>query len=106
MPNKSGQFWRLSSLRQLVILAFLAVVAPFGILIYYATDQLVDQSSQGRVLAQQALEVTRRGQQLRLLAEAITRASKQFEILQREDIRQRLLQLVDEYETQLYFHAP
>ncbi len=106
MSKQPGHFWRLSSLKQLVILAFLAVVAPFGILIYYATDQLVDQSSQGRVLAQQSLEVTRRGQQLRQLAEAITRASKQFEILQREDIRQRLLQLVDEYEAQFYLHAP
>ncbi|MFW1676881.1 HAMP domain-containing sensor histidine kinase [Pontibacter sp. JAM-7] len=104
MPKQPANMWRLSSLKQLVILAFVAVVAPFGILIYYATDQLVDQSSQGRVLAQQALEVTRRGQQLQQQAEAITRAAKQFEILQREDIRQRLLQLINEFEQQFTLH--
>lgn len=104
MPKQTRQFWRLSSLKQLVLLSFLVVVAPFGILIYYATDALVEQSAQGRVLAQQALEVTRRGQQLEQLAEDITRSARQYQVIPKPEIKQRLEQFIQEYKQQLMVH--
>jgi len=93
--------WRLSSLRQLVLLSFMVVVTPFGILIIFATDALVEQSAQGRVLAQQALEVTRRGQQLEQLAEDITRSARQYQVVAKPEIMQRLQQFIMEYKQQL-----
>lgn len=97
--------WRISSLKQLVLLSFLAVVSPFAVLIYYASDALVTQSAQGRILAKQALEVTRRGQQLEHLAEDITRSIRQFEIVAKPEIKQRLDQLLDDYRQQLSIHG-
>ncbi|PIE25112.1 MAG: hypothetical protein CSA60_02060 [Neptuniibacter caesariensis] len=105
MAKHSSQFWRLSSLKQLVLLSFLVVVTPFGILIYYATDALVAQSAQGRVLAQQALEVTRRGQQLEHLAEDITRSLRQYQIVAKPEIRNRLSQFIAEYKDELAIHS-
>ncbi|WP_415896690.1 ATP-binding protein [Neptuniibacter sp. QD72_48] len=105
MAKSTRQPWRLSSLKQLVLLSFLVVVTPFGILIFYATDALVEQSAQGRVLAQQALEVTRRGQQLERLAEDITRSARQYQILAKPEIQERLNQYLSEYRQALIIHS-
>lgn len=105
MAKSSRHPWRLSSLKQLVLLSFLVVVTPFGILIFYATDALVEQSAQGRVLAQQALEVTRRGQQLERLAEDITRSARQYQILAKEEIQERLNVYLSEYRQALLIHS-
>jgi len=105
MARSTRQLWRLSSLKQLVLLSFLVVVTPFGILIFYATDALVEQSAQGRVLAQQALEVTRRGQQLERLAEDITRSARQYQILAKPEIQERLNQYLSEYRQALVIHS-
>jgi two-component system sensor histidine kinase GlrK len=105
MSNHNRRGWRLSSLKQLVLLSFLVVVTPFGILIYYATDALVEQSAEGRVLAKQALEVTRRGQRLEGLAEDITRSARQYQILAKPEIKQRLTQNLLDYREQLSIHS-
>lgn len=105
MSNSKRYGWRLSSLKQLVLLSFLVVVTPFGVLIYYATDALVEQSAGGRVLAKQALEVTRRGQRLEGLAEDITRSARQYQILAKPEIKERLTQYLFEYKEQLAIHS-
>jgi len=105
MSNDNRHGWRLSSLKQLVLLSFLVVVTPFGVLIFYATDALVEQSAQGRVLAKQALEVTRRGQQLEGLAEDITRSARQYQILSKPEIKERLNQHLLNYREQLSIHS-
>lgn len=105
MSNNKRYGWRLSSLKQLVLLSFLVVVTPFGVLIYYATDALVEQSAGGRVLAKQALEVTRRGQRLEGLAEDITRSARQYQILAKPEIKERLTQYLFEYKEQLSIHS-
>lgn len=105
MSNYNRHGWRLSSLKQLVLLSFLVVVTPFGVLIYYATNALVEQSTQGRVLAKQALEVTRRGQQLEALAEDITRSARQHQILAKPEIKERLNQHLLDYREQLAIHS-
>ena len=88
-----------------MLLSFLVVVTPFGVLIYYATDALVEQSAGGRVLAKQALEVTRRGQRLEGLAEDITRSARQYQILAKPEIEERLTQYLFEYKEQLAIHS-
>lgn len=105
MPKQTRHPWRLSSLKQLVLLSFLVVVTPFGILIFYATDALVEQSAQGRVLAQQALEVTRRGEQLEQLAEDITRSARQYQVVAKPEIKERLEQFIHDYKQQLTVHS-
>ncbi|MCP4595041.1 HAMP domain-containing sensor histidine kinase [Neptuniibacter sp.] len=88
-----------------MLLSFLVVVTPFGALIYYATNALVEQSAEGRVLAQQALEVTRRGQTLERLAEDITRSARQYQVVKKDEIKQRLEQFLSEYQQQLTVHS-
>lgn len=105
MIKQTRRPWRLSSLKQLVLLSFLVVVTPFGILIFYATNALVEQSAQGRILAQQALEVTRRGQTLERLAEDITRSSRQFQVIPKDEIKTRLEQFLTDYKQQLTVHS-
>jgi two-component system sensor histidine kinase GlrK len=40
--------WRAGSLRQLILLAFLLVVTPLGVLLLQASNELVEQARQGR----------------------------------------------------------
>lgn len=105
MPKPAHHHFRLSSLKQLVLLSFLAVVIPFALLIFYASMALVEQSAQGRVLAEQALDVSRRGQHLERLAEDITRSALQHHILTEPEIRQRLQSYIKTYRQQFYTHA-
>ncbi|WP_036229181.1 sensor histidine kinase [Marinobacterium jannaschii] len=96
MP-KSSNFWRSASLTQQILLAFLLVVTPLGVLLYQAGNALVKQSQQGRTIAQHTLEMSQRGQQLLRLAENVNRAARQYQILRRDDILERLKQQVSEY---------
>ncbi|GGO79606.1 sensor histidine kinase [Marinobacterium nitratireducens] len=96
-PMTRTHRWRAGSLRQLVLLAFLLVVTPLGILLYQASNELVSQARQGREGARLSLDISRRNLQLDVLAEDILRSASQYAILQREEIRQRLLQQIGDY---------
>lgn len=89
--------WRPNSLKQLVLVAFILVVMPLGILLFQASNALVEQSAMGRDLARQSLEISRRGQSMQQLAEDITRASRQYKILAREEIKLRLIDQINNY---------
>lgn len=89
--------WRPNSLKQLVLLAFILVVTPLGILLFQASNALVEQSAMGRDLARQSLEISRRGQSMQQLAEDITRASRQYKILARDEIKLRLIDQINNY---------
>jgi len=93
--------WRAGSLRQLVLLAFLLVVTPLGILLVQASNELVKQARQGRESARLSLEISRRNQQLDILAEDILRSARQYAIVQQDEIRMRLKQQTSEYQKQL-----
>lgn len=95
------QRWRAGSLRQLVLLGFLLVVTPLGVLLVHASNELVKQARQGREEARLSLEISRRNQQLDILAEDILRSARQYAILQQDDIRVRLKQQTEEYRKQL-----
>jgi len=97
MTQSNFSNWRPHSLKQLVVLAFVLVVTPLGILLFQASNELVTQSTLGRDLARQALDISRRGQTMEQLAEDITRAAHQYKILARDEIRVRQVEQINNY---------
>jgi two-component system sensor histidine kinase GlrK len=93
--------WRAGSLRQLILLAFLLVVTPLGVLLLQASNELVEQARQGREQARLSLEISQRNLQLNVLAEDILRSARQYAILQRSDIRTRQQEQISDYRNQL-----
>ncbi|MCP8688657.1 sensor histidine kinase [Marinobacterium sedimentorum] len=93
--------WRAGSLRQLILLAFLLVVTPLGVLLLQASNELVEQARQGREQARLSLEISQRNLQLNVLAEDILRSARQYAILQRSDIRTRQQEQIGDYRNQL-----
>ncbi|MBY4678500.1 HAMP domain-containing sensor histidine kinase [Marinobacterium arenosum] len=101
MQPISPPAWQPRSLQQLVLIGFLLVVTPLCVLIYQATQSLTDQSDRIRDYAQQALDSTKRAEQMNQLAEDLLRASRQFQIVQQDEIQQRLDNLAGLYRTEL-----
>jgi two-component system sensor histidine kinase GlrK len=89
--------WRASSFRQLILLAFLLVVTPLGILLVQASNELVTQSRQGREEARLSLDISQRNLQLDVLAEDILRSARQYAILKRTEIRTRQQEQTNEF---------
>ncbi len=93
--------WRAGSLRQLILLAFLLVVTPLGVLLVQASNELVEQARQGREEARLSLDISQRNLQLDVLAEDILRSARQYAILQRSEIRARQQEQISHYRSQL-----
>lgn len=93
--------WHTHSLRQLVLLAFFLAAIPLAILVYQSGNALVTQSALARSLAREMLESSQRNEQLRLLAEDIIRAARQYDIVNRPELQQRLEQKLDAFTTLL-----
>lgn len=99
--------WHTHSLKQLVLLAFFLAAVPLAILVYQSGNALVTQSAQARLLAREMLESSQRNEQLRILTEDITRAARQFDIVNRAELRLRLEQQLNDYTTLLELsHTP
>ena len=104
--NTSGvSSLRTRSLMQLVVLAFILVVAPLGILIYQATDSMVTLSQQGREHAREALDFLNRSQKLRSLSQDLVRSSKQFVVVKEPEIEQRYRNQLNEYKELVQLHT-
>jgi len=93
--------WHTHSLKQLVLLAFFLAAIPLAVLVYQSGNALVTQSAQARLLAREMLESGQRNEQLRILTEDIIRAARQYDIVNRNELRQRLEQKLNEYEALL-----
>lgn len=89
--------WHTHSLRQLVLLAFFLAAIPLAVLVYQSGNALVTQSAQARLLAREMLESSQRNEQLRILAEDVIRAARQYDIVNRAELHQRLQQKLTEY---------
>ena len=89
--------WHTHSLKQLVLLAFFLAAIPLAVLVYQSGNAIVIQSAQARMLAREMLESSQRNEQLRLLAEDIIRAARQYDIVNRPELRQRLEQKLDDF---------
>ncbi|NVK43973.1 MAG: HAMP domain-containing histidine kinase [Oceanospirillaceae bacterium] len=68
-----------------------------GILLVQASNELVSQARQGRDEARLSLDISRRNLQLDILAEDILRSARQYAILKRDEIRERLKQQLGDY---------
>ncbi|MCV6610952.1 MAG: HAMP domain-containing histidine kinase [Amphritea sp.] len=90
---------------QLVVLGFVLVVAPLGVLIYQATDSMVTLSRQGREHASEALEFFSRSQQLKGLSEDLVRSAKQYVVVKKPEIEQRYKDQLVEYKDLLRLHT-
>lgn len=93
--------WHTHSLKQLVLLAFFLAAVPLAVLVYQSGNALVTQSAQARLLAREMLESSQRNEQLRILTEDIIRAARQYDIVNRAELRQRLKQKLNDYATLL-----
>ncbi|MBV0932827.1 sensor histidine kinase [Marinobacterium weihaiense] len=89
--------WHTHSLKQLVLLAFFLAAIPLAVLIFQSGNALVAQSQQARGLARAMLQSSQQTEALRIQAEDITRAARQYEIVNRDELQQRLLQLLTRY---------
>jgi two-component system sensor histidine kinase GlrK len=89
--------WHTHSLKQLVLLAFFLAAVPLAVLVYQSGNALVTQSAQARLLAREMLESSQRNEQLRTLTEDIIRAARQYDIVNRAEVRQRLEQNLNDY---------
>lgn len=82
--------WHTHSLKQLVLLAFFLAAFPLAVLIFQSGNALVAQSERARNLAREMLQSSQQTEELRILAEDITRAARQYEIVNRPALRNRL----------------
>ncbi|WP_417533110.1 ATP-binding protein [Marinobacterium stanieri] len=93
--------WHTHSLKQLTLFAFVLAVVPLAVLMYQSGNALVDQSERARTLAREMQQSRRQTEQLLTQAEDIVRSARQYDIVNRIELRERLLSQIDTFETLL-----
>ncbi|RCV90030.1 sensor histidine kinase [Billgrantia montanilacus] len=86
MTKRVSRRWRPRSLPQLVLLAFLVVMLPLGVLMFQAGQALSELSRLADVSARQAIEETRRARQLSSLALEMERSARQYAVVEQESL--------------------
>ncbi|WP_372613772.1 sensor histidine kinase [Halomonas sp.] len=92
MTHRVPRRWRPRSLLQLVLLAFLMVMLPLGVLMFQAGQALAELSRLADVSARQSVEETRRARALISLGLEMERSARQYAVVE----QQGLLELFDE----------
>ncbi|WP_261389558.1 sensor histidine kinase [Halomonas denitrificans] len=86
MTTAATRRWRPRSLLQLVLLAFVVVMLPLGVLMYQAGQALSELSRLAEVSARQAVSETRRARTLGSLAVEMERGARQYAVVQEESL--------------------
>ncbi|MCG6658437.1 two-component sensor histidine kinase [Halomonas campisalis] len=86
MTSRVSRRWRPRSLLQLVLLAFLVVMLPLGVLMFQAAQALTELSRLADVSARQAVEETRRARTLSALALEMERSARQYAVVEQESL--------------------
>lgn len=86
MTSRVSRRWRPRSLLQLVLLAFLVVMLPLGVLMFQAGQALTELSRLADVSARQAVEETRRARTLSALALEMERSARQYAVVEQESL--------------------
>ncbi|MCC5883789.1 MAG: HAMP domain-containing histidine kinase [Halomonas sp.] len=86
MTKRVSRRWRPRSLLQLVLLAFLVVMLPLGVLMYQAGQALSELSHLADMSARQAVEESRRSRVLSNLAVEMERSARQYAVLEQESL--------------------
>lgn len=101
MTTQVSRRWRPRSLLQLVLLAFLVVMLPLGVLMFHAGQALSELTRLADDSARQAVEETRRARALSSLAVEMERSARQFAVLEEPGLREIYTQRANEFETML-----
>ena len=86
MTTRVTRRWRPRSLLQLVLLAFMVVLLPLGVLMFQAAQALSELSRLADVSARQAVEETRRARTLGTLALELERSARQYAVVEQESL--------------------
>ncbi|MBA2780652.1 sensor histidine kinase [Billgrantia kenyensis] len=86
MTKRVSRRWRPRSLLQLVLLAFLVVMLPLGVLMYQAGQALSELSRLADVSARQAVEESRRARVMSNLAVEMERSARQYAVLEQDSL--------------------
>ncbi|QJQ95150.1 MULTISPECIES: HAMP domain-containing sensor histidine kinase [Halomonadaceae] len=86
MTTQVSRRWRPRSLLQLVLLAFMAVMLPLGVLMFQAGQALAELTRLADVSARQAVEETRRARTLSSLALEMERSARQYAVVEQEGL--------------------
>ncbi|WP_192035362.1 HAMP domain-containing sensor histidine kinase [Halomonas sp. YLGW01] len=101
MTTQVSRRWRPRSLLQLVLLAFLVVMLPLGVLMYQAGQALSELTRLADVSARQAVEETRRARALSSLAVEMERSARQYAVLEEPGLREIYTQRASEFQALL-----
>ncbi|WP_290794968.1 HAMP domain-containing sensor histidine kinase [Halomonas sp.] len=97
MATRVTRPWRPRSLFQLVLLAFLVVMLPLGVLMFQAGQVLSELSRLADVSARQAVEETRRARTLGALALEMERSARQYAVVEQESLLEIFAERLEEY---------
>lgn len=86
MTKRVSRRWRPRSLLQLVLLAFLVVMLPLGVLMYHAGQAFSELSYLADASARQAVEESRRARTLGNLAMEMERSARQYAVLEQDSL--------------------
>src|SRR5690554_4215338 len=92
--------WRPRSLFQLVLLAFLVVMLPLGVLMFQAAQALSELSRLADVSARQAVEETRRARTLGSLALELERSARQYAVVEQESLLEIYAERLEDYRSE------
>ncbi|PAU76043.1 sensor histidine kinase [Halomonas salipaludis] len=97
MTTQVSRRWRPRSLLQLVLLAFIVVMLPLGVLMFQAGQALSELTRLADVSARQAVEETRRARELSSLALEMERSARQYAVIEQEGLMEIYLERVEEF---------
>ncbi|EPC02782.1 hypothetical protein L861_23500 [Litchfieldella anticariensis FP35 = DSM 16096] len=97
MTTQVSRRWRPRSLLQLVLLAFIVVMLPLGVLMFQAGQALSELTRLADVSARQAMEETRRARALSSLALEMERSARQYAVVEQEDLLDIYLERANEF---------
>lgn len=97
MTTQVSRRWRPRSLLHLVLLAFIVVMLPLGVLMFQAGQALSELTRLADVSARQAVEETRRARELSSLALEMERSARQYAVVEQEGLIEIYLERVEEF---------
>lgn len=101
MTTQVSRRWRPRSLLQLVLLAFLVVMLPLGILMFQAGQALAELTRLADAGARQAVEETRRARALTSLSLEMERSARQYAVVEEPGLMTLFIERHAEFESLL-----
>lgn len=97
MTSRVARRWRPRSLLQLVLIAFVVVMLPLGVLMFQAAQAVTELTRLADISARQAVEETRRARTLGALALEMERSARQYAVLEQDSLLEIYVERLEEY---------